>query len=237
MLRGCFDLVSGPRRSSCLPEYSWTEPPLSKHANYIGPQGARVVVIQPNLTSGDLPRPIDLLFSEPRSLRRGVVSGDARRISLELRAGDALSSLSIDALVACMLVTAARLRLRLSRGTTPPTWLVSAAELVREHFREPIGLAQIAATIGVDRSMLAHAFRRHFRRTMGDYLRGLRLDWAVERLTSSKDSITEIALAAGFADQSHLTRVCTRHLGISPGALRRLSRHDVRTLRNRLSPV
>jgi AraC family transcriptional regulator len=34
-------------------------------------------------------------------------------------------------------------------------------------------------------------------------------------------SLTEIALACGFADQSHFTKAFTRRIGISPGAWRR----------------
>jgi AraC family transcriptional regulator len=34
-------------------------------------------------------------------------------------------------------------------------------------------------------------------------------------------SLLDVALACGFADQSHLTRVFTRMVGVSPGAWRR----------------
>jgi transcriptional regulator GlxA family with amidase domain len=33
--------------------------------------------------------------------------------------------------------------------------------------------------------------------------------------------VGEIAIACGFADQSHLTRVFTRAMGVSPGVWRR----------------
>jgi AraC-like DNA-binding protein len=36
-----------------------------------------------------------------------------------------------------------------------------------------------------------------------------------------KASLSVIALACGFADQSHFTRVFTRRVGLSPGAWRR----------------
>jgi AraC family transcriptional regulator len=36
-------------------------------------------------------------------------------------------------------------------------------------------------------------------------------------------SLSEIALACGFADQSHLSRVFTRQIGMSPRSWRRLS--------------
>jgi AraC-like DNA-binding protein len=39
-------------------------------------------------------------------------------------------------------------------------------------------------------------------------------------LCESDEPIIEIAAAAGYSDQSHLTRECQRHLGISPAAYR-----------------
>ncbi len=43
---------------------------------------------------------------------------------------------------------------------------------------------------------------------------------AMELLEHTPASISEIALSCGFADQSHLTRVFSRQIGISPGAWR-----------------
>ena len=45
---------------------------------------------------------------------------------------------------------------------------------------------------------------------------------ARELLTDSKLSLSEVALAVGFADQSHLTRRFREIVGVSPGQFRRL---------------
>jgi AraC-like DNA-binding protein len=42
-------------------------------------------------------------------------------------------------------------------------------------------------------------------------------------LRGSETSLADIALACGFADQSHFTRTFTRVFGISPGAWRKLA--------------
>ena len=78
-------------------------------------------------------------------------------------------------------------------------------------------LADVATAVGVQPSHLAHAFRRHFRTTVGAYVRSLRLDWALEQIARSNLSLAEIAAAAGYSDQSHLTRECRRIAGVSPG--------------------
>jgi AraC-like DNA-binding protein len=48
-----------------------------------------------------------------------------------------------------------------------------------------------------------------------------RVEVAKEKLRNTGLSLSDIALACGFGDQSHLTRVFTRMVGVSPGAWRR----------------
>jgi AraC family transcriptional regulator len=78
----------------------------------------------------------------------------------------------------------------------------------------------VAARVGVHPFHLSKVFRRFRRQTMGDYVQRLRVQYACRLLTSGETSLAEVALAAGFADQSHFTRVCRRLTGTTPGALR-----------------
>jgi AraC-like DNA-binding protein len=55
-------------------------------------------------------------------------------------------------------------------------------------------------------------------------LRELRLTWAAGRLADSDDAIAQVALEAGFFDQSHFTRMFKRHFGLTPLAYRRAAR-------------
>jgi AraC family transcriptional regulator len=52
-----------------------------------------------------------------------------------------------------------------------------------------------------------------------------RVKRAKDLLRGTKRPIADIAVACGFADQSHLTRVFSKAFGISPGAWRRQWRH------------
>jgi AraC family transcriptional regulator len=60
---------------------------------------------------------------------------------------------------------------------------------------------------------------------MGSYVRRLRLDWAAGELVRSDRSLAALAVAAGFADQSHFTRFFKRHTGFTPNTYRRMMRH------------
>ncbi len=70
-----------------------------------------------------------------------------------------------------------------------------------------------------------HPFARAFRQTTGmpphRWLLARRVDRAKELLAASPMRLADIALACGFADQSHFTKVFTRMAGTSPGAWRR----------------
>jgi AraC-like DNA-binding protein len=45
-------------------------------------------------------------------------------------------------------------------------------------------------------------------------------------MTSTRERLTDIALACGFADQSHLNRHFRRVVGTSPGLWRRMSQFE-----------
>ena len=88
-------------------------------------------------------------------------------------------------------------------------------------FREPLRLADVAREADVHPGHLARAFRQHFRMTLGSYVRTLRLEWVTTELLRSDESLASIALAAGFADQSHLTRAFKLYCGLTPQVYRR----------------
>jgi AraC family transcriptional regulator len=56
--------------------------------------------------------------------------------------------------------------------------------------------------------------------TMSEYVRRARVARAQNLLRHASLGITEIALACGFADQSHFTRAFSRVTGMPPGRYR-----------------
>jgi transcriptional regulator GlxA family with amidase domain len=61
--------------------------------------------------------------------------------------------------------------------------------------------------------------------TPHECLQGSRVARARDLLLTSRLSLAEIAVAAGFADQSHLSRIFRRATGMPPGLWRR--RHKI----------
>jgi AraC family transcriptional regulator len=159
------------------------------------------------------------LLSEPARTRRGPEFGLARRLQRALWAQDALAPLAIEGL-------ALELFVRLARDLLPaepamPTWLASARAHLHERRTDLPTLRELAELCGVHPVSLARAFRKHHGCTVGEYLRRLRVEQATERLASSDDSLSAIALEVGFADFSHFARVFKRETGTTPGRFRR----------------
>ena len=84
------------------------------------------------------------------------------------------------------------------------------------HLLEVHRLADVASIASVHPMHLAKLFRRRFGYSMGEYLRRRRIAWACAELARGEETITAIALQAGFADHPHFTRTFVRVTGCTP---------------------
>jgi AraC family transcriptional regulator len=155
-----------------------------------------------------------LSFGEPLWL--------AARLYRELRAGDACSALAIEGLVLELLAAAGRLARVEERR--PPGWLPRVEDMLRERFRDGLTLDALAVEAGVHPAYLSRTFRRFRGRTPGQLLQELRVRAVCQGLADPDRSLADLALEAGFADQSHCTRVFKRVTGMTPGAFRTAGR-------------
>src|SRR5262245_6640314 len=96
------------------------------------------------------------------------------------------------------------------------------SELIRQDLGASLSLRCLAHEIGLSPHHFARLFKASYGTTPHQYVQTLRIEAAVEALRRDDTvSIGEIALAHGFASQSHMTEVMRRRLGVTPGALRR----------------
>ncbi|HEY7543310.1 MAG TPA: helix-turn-helix transcriptional regulator, partial [Blastocatellia bacterium] len=155
-------------------------------------------------------------------VRDEAISSAALRIHRELRLMDGASALAIEGL---MLETLAAVARHSFLSSPPqPRWLREAHDLLRESYKEQMSLSCIAQAVGVNAAHLAATFHKHYRCTVGEYLRRLRLEHAARELMHSERTIADIAAEAGFYDQSHFTRTFKRFFGTTPSAVRALAR-------------
>lgn len=105
-------------------------------------------------------------------------------------------------------------------GGAPPRWLRAVRERLHDEAAEAPSVAALAALAGVHRVTLARTFRRHLGCSASGYLRRLRVNAAAAALATTDAPIVHVALDAGFADQSHLTRAMKRAVGTTPARFR-----------------
>lgn len=105
-------------------------------------------------------------------------------------------------------------------GRKFPKWLERVRNILEQRFAEPYKLSEIAAEAGVHPVHLAREFRKHYGYSVGEYLRRVRIEYACRELMGSNAAVTNIAFAAGFADQSHFSRTFKRLCGTTPGRYR-----------------
>ncbi len=95
---------------------------------------------------------------------------------------------------------------------------------LRDHFRSPINLKEVAERCGVSREHFIRAFARRHGETPGGLMRRLRLEHARRMLAATQLPVQEVALASGFADANTFCRAYRKRYGATPGASRALKR-------------
>jgi AraC family transcriptional regulator len=221
-----FVLVSGDHRDT-LRGGEHTQPALGlvfhaedePHATEVGPRGMRGLNVEfPRGWLDGLERE---LSGRPRSRPLDAAASPAlalRLLALSFRRGPAWEA----EFEACA-IEALGLGLGApGRGhRVTPACVAAAEEVLREGSRDALGLRDVARRVGVHPIYLARAFRRHRGRSVGAFLRALRLADAARLILDEGRPIVEAAALAGFADQAHLTRRASAEIGLAPGRLRR----------------
>jgi AraC family transcriptional regulator len=111
------------------------------------------------------------------------------------------------------------------RGGLAPWQERRVKEMLLDDLQADLSLSELAAACGISVRHLARAFKATTGLPPHRWLLRRRVDLAKELLEGTDDSLSGIALASGFADQSHLIRVFQGLAGSSPGAWRRQRRH------------
>jgi AraC-like DNA-binding protein len=112
-----------------------------------------------------------------------------------------------------------------ARGGLAPARASRVCEYIDSHLQENIAL-EVLAEIA---QLSVHHFARAFRQTLGipphNYMVQRRVEHAQHLLRNTDLPLSEIAIVAGFTDQSHLARHFRTITGVSPS----LARHRFRT--------
>jgi AraC-like DNA-binding protein len=158
-----------------------------------------------------------LMFSQPRLLQLGQI------IAGELEANHPIDPAYFDSLCATLIAGLACSKRNVSASyfALPPWKLRRVLDFVEDNLSGTIAIADQARVVGMSRSWFCRAFKASTGVAPHQWLLGTRIDRAKHLLLMRKQTLAEIALAVGFADQAHFTRAFRRAEGESPGAWQR----------------
>lgn len=227
----CFTLIRqgfyvesfGKRLIQAGPNSVIYRPPEAQHSNEFGllPISCSLVEISSSWLE-QLSRET-LLIDEPSGFENGEIVWLAARLCQEFSEADDVSELVIEGLMLEMLAKATRIT-RKAFARKPPNWLRRVNEILDDQFTEKLSLEQIAQLVSVHPSYLPTAYRQFFQTSIGDHVRRRRVEFASRELSGTDKPIVEIALAAGYAHQSHFANSFKRFTGLSPAKYRAIYR-------------
>jgi AraC-like DNA-binding protein len=110
------------------------------------------------------------------------------------------------------------------RGGLPSGALRRLHDHVDAHLSESIDLAELSTIAGLSMFHFARQFKLSTGMTPHHYLVHRRVQRAQKMLMSTDLSLSDVAFATGFSDQSHLTRHFRHMVGMTPGQFRRSQR-------------
>jgi AraC family transcriptional regulator len=192
--------------------------PDEPHSYLVSKGGATCLIVDVEAAWIDRAREHAPVLAESTAFRGGFILHLAHRLYGEFRLRDEVSRLAIESIALGVLAEASR-RVARTAQRPAPGWLQQARALVERKFAEPLPLAAVAAQVGVHPVHLARTFRRLHQTTFASYVRQVRIEFARRELAGPA-ALSEIAVAAGFCDQSHFSRSFKQYTGLTPAEYR-----------------
>lgn len=177
------------------------------HANTFGGGGARSLGIEfeadylPKLMPQDLPRLGRSLVLGRSAKRAGLKIAQAARVGDASRLEHAVRSLALE----------------FAKATVPePDWVTLIKNELRKRAVHEPDIHELARRARRHPAHVMREFRRHVGVTVGEFVRALRVAEACRELRTPRARLCDVALANGFADQSHFARTFQRFMNMTP---------------------
>ena len=103
-----------------------------------------------------------------------------------------------------------------------PKWVKLLYELLNDCWCENRSLNDLSKILDINPITISKYFPIYFGCTYGEYMRRLKVDKSISLMQQSSNSLTDISLECGFADQSHFIRTFKQQTGYLPKNFKKL---------------
>ncbi|MBV8066788.1 MAG: helix-turn-helix transcriptional regulator [Candidatus Eremiobacteraeota bacterium] len=93
-------------------------------------------------------------------------------------------------------------------------------DYIHEHLADDLSLSELAAIVDMSPSHFRVVFKRSVGLPVHQYVIRSRVGYATNLIAGKQLALSQVALQAGFANQSHMARCMKRVTGLTPAALR-----------------
>lgn len=209
VVEGSFDERFEVHARTCGPRHLVFRPPGERHSQRFLERGSICLTIELSAAAAD-----SLQNADPRMDLAGMPAFAAWRIYDEFQRPGAATSSVVEELTYELSARVGRTPARYEHR--PPAWLQRARELIDATFTRPVRISDVAHEAGVHRVHLSRTFRRFLGCGVAEYVRRVRLHAACARIRRGEETMSSIAAAVGFSDESHMGRGFREVFGYSP---------------------
>ena len=232
VIDGTYTETYGGKTRLCSPSTLLFHPQDELHEEHFHDHGGRSFIVEIEPEWLERIRERVSVAAGAGEFSGGALAGLGRSLYREFASPDDVSPLVVEGLMLEIVAKASRHAAK-PAASGVPRWLEQARELLCARFAERLTLDEMAAAVHVHPVHLAQTFHKHYGCTVGEYSRRLRIEFACHKLAITDTPLVDIALAAGFCDQSHFTRTFGRHMGLSPAEFRKSLRSTPNNAANR----
>lgn len=100
----------------------------------------------------------------------------------------------------------------------------SIVEYIHLHFREKISVSKLAENLHLEENVFIRKFKRHIGTTPYQYIKNLRLTYAISMIRSENYTLNTVAFLCGYNDAVSLSHAIKSEYGKYPGQLPKITK-------------
>ena len=223
VLQGSYTELYRDKTIECQPSHLIYRPAGEVHSDHFGEANARCLIIEFETKWLEGFHRESIKLNEPAIYQGSSLFWLAMRLRKELQKVDDFTSIMVEGLMFEIIAEMGRRTIKVSE-VKQPHWLSQAREILHANVAERMSLSEIAESVGVHPVYLAEMFKHHYKYTIGEYIRKLRVEFASRELSKTDAPLAHIGLASGFSHQAHFSHTFKRLTGLTPSQFRAISR-------------